>query len=130
MSSQTIKTYLATISHMYIAHDRAPPALVSMPRLKLMIAGVQHILAFSKSQKPRLPITPLVHTMAVTVTLVSTPHEYNHDVGNLLRLLFRFLQTGGAYSSSCSRVRSIPPHVYHGCCSQLPKQPIIHPATS
>ena len=129
MSSQTIKTYLATIRHMCIAHDRAPPALVSMPRLKPMIAGFQHILTFSKSQKPRLPVTPLILWLLLS-HWSAPPHEYNHDVGNLLHLLFRFLQTGGAYSSSCSSVRSIPPHVYHRCCSQLPKQPIVRPATS
>lgn len=57
MAYQTIKTYVAAVRHLQIAHERPVCLPASMPKLRLVMAGVQRTQAFSRQQKPRLPIT-------------------------------------------------------------------------
>ena len=76
LSSSTIKTYLASIRYMLIAHDKSPPAWATMPKLKMVLAGIQRVLAFSKQPRPRLPITPLILSQLRSLWL-SRAHEYN-----------------------------------------------------
>ena len=61
---------------MLIAHDKSPPAWATMPKLKMVLAGIQHVLAFSKQPRPRLPITPLILSQLRSLWL-SRAHEYN-----------------------------------------------------
>ena len=58
LCATTIKTYLTAICHLIICHDRCPPSWSDMPKLKLLVGGVQKVLAFST---PHLPITSLIH---------------------------------------------------------------------
>ena len=61
LSPQTIKVYLAAIRHMQITIGLPEPReFLSLPRLRLVQAGIQRTHATQASTKVRLPITPSI----------------------------------------------------------------------
>lgn len=92
LSSSTIKTYLASIRYMLIAQDKAPPTWAAMPKLQMVLAGIQCVLAFSKQPRPRLPITPLILSQ-IRSLWSQQAHKYN-IIMLVLYLLFWILPHG------------------------------------
>jgi hypothetical protein len=55
LAFSTIKTYLAAVR---FTNDRPPPPVMDMPKLQMVLSGVQRVLSLSRNPCIRLPITP------------------------------------------------------------------------
>ena len=55
---QTIRSYLAAIRYLQIANNLTPTPLTSMHKLQLVMRGARRQIASTRTERPRLPITP------------------------------------------------------------------------
>ena len=115
LAPATLKTYLSGIRHAQIMNGFPEPAQVaSMPRLKLLQAGVVRERAFGSSThtapKPRLPIT--IQLLSDIVRIWSRDSSSQpHDTAMLwaaATLFLQLLSRGGNHGTISRRIRSTP----------------------
>ena len=107
LAPATLKTYLSGIRHAQIMNGFPEPAQVaSMPRLKLLQAGVVRERAFGSSThtapKPRLPITIQLlsdNRSHLVERQLLAASRHSHVVGLQLTLFLQLLSRGGNHGT-------------------------------